>query len=499
MHSPSAALFLPLLLASLALNLSAAEPSLSEKINQAAVEFEEKQDKEFKPVEASLERWRKTRLQTAVKDINDLMTKAAPVDKPYLAYHLLSVSPRHKDARAVFTNVGLPAPFTEKGERVPEAKVPATQNRALVEKVSTLRYPPFSAVAEVISPKAPAVQSYWKRQRSGLDDLRKKLTEYAQQGEAGNAYQVLAFYWPNAKEVVTYYSGVNKPIPRQRTWFPSVDRYLLDNGLAGLDCLDVQYTKPVNGAPPSLGDRGAATFSGRASWDFSENLRNCRVEGMFTTTGDSGFTVIDKAGSGARLVVGAKQVELFSVTKGMATSLAKMALEENLTANATPVQLEVRGKFVAALVGGVQMCSGNLPAELAFSRFEITPGGLTAQQLRVRYLGDLDQTEDLLADLPAKPPAAPAEEPWLVDRKKQLDKPVTFKFEDTSVEEVVALLSQLSGVKIGMDEKAETLKNLPITLDGKDLKLSSALDWLQRVSDLSWKATADGVQLTWAK
>lgn len=499
MHPHSAALVLPLLLASLALNLSAAEPSLSEKINQAAVEFEEKQDKEFKAVEASLERWRKTRLQMAVKDINDLMTKAAPADKPYLAYHLLSVSPRHKDARAVFTGVGLPAPFTEKGERVADAKVPTSQNRALVEKVSTLRYPPFSAVAEVISPKAPAVQSYWKRQRSGLDDLRKKLTEYAQQGEAGNAYQVLAFYWPNAKEVVTYYSGVNKPIPRQRTWFPSVDRYLLDNGLAGLDCLDVQYTKPVNGAPPSLGDRGAATFSGRASWDFSENLRNCRVEGMFTTTGDSGFTVIDKAGSGARLVVGAKQIELFSVTKGMATSLAKMALEENLTTNSTPVQLEVRGKFVAALVGGVQMCSGNLPSELAFSRFEVTPGGLTAQQLRVRYLGDLDLTEDLLADLPAKPPAAPAEEPWLVDRKKQLDKPVTFKFEDTSVEEVVALLSQLSGVKIGMDEKAETLKNLPITLDGKDLKLSSALDWLQRVSDLSWKATADGVQLTWAK
>jgi hypothetical protein len=50
-----------------------------------------------------------------------------------------------------------------------------------------------------------------------------------------------------------------------------------------------------------------------------------------------------------------------------------------------------------------------------------------------------------------------------------------------------------------MDEKADTLKNLPITLDGKELKLSSALDWLQRVSDLSWKPTMDGIQLTWAK
>lgn len=497
MHPRTALAALPLLLAGL---VAAAEPSLSEKINQAAVDFEKKQDAEFKPVEASLERWRKTRLRTAIKDINDLLIKAAPADKPYLAYHLLSVSPRNKDARAVFTGIGLPAPFTEKGERVPEAKVPTSRNRALVEKVSALRYPPFSAVAEVISPKSPAVQGYWKRQRSGLDDLRKKLVEYAQAGEAGNAYQVLAFYWPGAKEVQSYYAGVNKPIPRQRTWFPSVDRYLLDNGLAGLDCLEVQYTKPANGAPPTLGDRGAASFSGRAAWDFSENLRNCRVEGMFTTTGDSGFTVIDKGGSGARLVASAKQVEIFAVTKGMATSLAKVALEnEDLATNPTPVQLEVRGKLVAALVGGVQVCSGDLPAELAYSRFEVAPGGLTAQQLRVRYLGDLNETDDLLADLPVKPPEAPKEEPWLADRKKQLDKPVTFKFEDTSVEEVVALLSQLSGVKIAMDEKADTLKNLPITLDGKDLKLSSALDWLQRVSDLSWKPTMDGVQLTWAK
>lgn len=487
--------FLPLLIASVVV---AAEPSLSEKINQAAVAFEEKQDKEFKPVEASLERWRKSRLQTAIKDIHELMTSAAPADKPYLAYHLLSVSPRHKDARAVFTGIGLPVPFDEKGQRVADAKVPTCRNRALVEKVSAMRYPPFSAVAEVISPKSPAVQGYWKRQRSGLDDLRKKMVEYAQQGEAATAFQVLAYYWPNAKEVVSYFAGVNKPIPRQRTWFPSVDRYLLDNGLAGLDCLDAQYTRPTIGSPPSLGDRGAATFFGQTAWDFSENLRNCRVEGIFTSTGSSAFTVLDGKDSGARLVASAKQVEVFAVTNGKATSLAKVALEEDLATSPTPVQLEVRGKYVAAMVGGILVCSGNLPAELAFRRFELTPAGLTAQQLRVRYLGDLNETEDLLAELPAKPPM-PTEEPWLAERKKQLEKPVSFKFDDTPVEEVLSLLAQLSGVKITMDEKAETLKNLPVTLDGKDLKLSSALDWLQRVSDLSWKATADGVQMTWAK
>ncbi|HEX3134541.1 MAG TPA: DUF4974 domain-containing protein [Planctomycetota bacterium] len=487
---------LPLLAVSLALTLSAAEPSLSEKINQAAVSFEEHQDKEFKPVETSLERWRKTRLALAIKDINDLLTSAAPADKPYLAYHLLSVSPRNKDARAVFTGLGVPAPFDDKGKRVPEAVVPTCRNRALVEKVSTLRYPPFSAVAEVVSPKAPGVQSYWKRQRTGLDELRKKLTEYAQQGEAATAYQVLAFYWPQAKEVTAYYASQKKPIPRQRTWFPSVDRYLLDNGLAGLDCLEVQYTKPTSGGAPTLGDRGAATFAGQTSWDFTENLRNCRVEGMLTTTGSTGLSVVDKNGAGAWLVLSAKQVELFSLEKGAAKALGTAMLEEDLAINPTPVQLEVRGAFVAALVGGIQVASADLPNDHAYSRFIVDPKGLTAQQLRVRFLGDLPETDDLLAALPAKP--AP-EEPWMADRKKQLDKPVSFKFEDTSVEEVVTLLSQLSGVKIDLDAKAETLKNLPVTLDGKDLKLSSALDWLQRVTDLSWKSTADGVQLTWSK
>ena len=60
MHPRRTLALLPLLVVSLALSLTAAEPSLSEKINQAAVGFEERQDREFKPVESSLERWRKS-------------------------------------------------------------------------------------------------------------------------------------------------------------------------------------------------------------------------------------------------------------------------------------------------------------------------------------------------------------------------------------------------------------------------------------------------------
>ena len=183
-----------------------AEVSLSEKVNQAATAFEERQDREFKPVAANLETWRKNKLNAASKDINDLLTIAAPADKPFLAYHLLSINPRHKNARAVFIALGIPAPFDEQGNPVPNAKIPKSSNRVMVEKVSNFRYPPFSAVAEAVSPKAPAVASYWKQQSAALKDLRTKLLDYSEKGEPANAYQVLAYYWPNAKEVVSYYA-----------------------------------------------------------------------------------------------------------------------------------------------------------------------------------------------------------------------------------------------------------------------------------------------------
>jgi len=480
--------------------LQAADVSVSERINQAAVAFEEKQDRDFKPVADSLERWRISKIKTAIKDLGVLLDKASPADKPYLAYHLLSVSPRHKPARDFFTRLGIPAPFDERGQRVSGAIIPVCQNRALVDQVSNLRYPPFSAVAEVVSPKAPAVQNYWKRQKIALDQLRNQLVGFAQQGEASNSFQVLAYYWPGAKESVAYYSSQQKSIPRQRTWFTSVDRYLLDHGLAGIDCLDTRMFKPSSGSEPSSDERGQGSrFSGVASWDFMENIRNCRVEGIFSSTGDSSFSIQDEVGAGASLIVHGKTIELQAIGKGKPMSLTKVDIEQDLSGLPFPVQLEVRGRFVAALVGGVQVCQAELPTDYAFKRVTINPVGLVAQQMRVRYLGELDDTEDLLAAAPLKPPESPPADLWLAERKQQLDRPVSFRFEETSVEEVVALLSQLSGMKIELDAKAETLKNIPITLDGKELKLSSALDWLQRVSDLNWKPTANGVSLTWNK
>ncbi len=196
-------------------------------------------------------------------------------------------------------------------------------------------------------------------------------------------------------------------------------------------------------------------------------------------------------------------MEIDRIDGGKPTMLQDAALDLDLGAAPSPVQLEVRGRSVTALIGGTVVASADLPADYAYKRVTITASGLTAQQLRVRFLADkAEDPLDLLAsgDAPKKPEAAKQpDEPWRAERLKQLDKPVSFKFDDTPVEEVIAALALLSGVKFDFDSKAETLKNLPVTLTASDMKLGSALDWLKRVADLSYVPTADGVTLTWNK
>lgn len=470
---------------------------LSESINLAAQQFEQDQDRAFKPAAASIESWRRLKHHNAAKEMNDLFEKAATPDRPFAAYHALSLDPMNKAARTLLIAGGATAPFDDQGNRVPDVKAPQCTNRVLIEKVSNLLYPPFSEVAEIVGRKSPSVQSYWKSQASGLADLRKQLLGLAAKGDPASAYQVLAYYWPTCKEVVAYYSSVNKPVPRQRTWFPCVDRYLLDHELAGVDCLDTRIFKPSSGAEPSGGDKTGAggSLNGTSSWDFMEKLRNCRVEAMMTVKSVSEVSVIDGTGHGVLLSIKGKQMTLDQVEGDKHMMLAETTLDADPDTTPMSVQLEVHGRKVAALIGGAVVSSGELSSEYAYTRFTIHTGGLTAQQLRVRFLGDL-KDDGLLA---SKATPKPADEPWRVERLKQLERPVSFKFDDTPVEEAVAALSQLTGVKFTYDSKADTLKNLPVTLSGKDMKLQSALEWLGRVTDITYTPTADGVALSWNK
>ena len=478
-----------------AVSASAGESAgLSESINQAATEFEQEQDRAFKPAAASIESWRRLKRRNAAKELIELFDKAAEPDRPFAAYHVLSLDPQNRAARTLLTAGGASAPFDEQGVRNPEVKAPPCMNRTLIEKIANLLYPPFSEVAEVVGRKSPSVQSYWKSQASGLADLRKQLLGLAAKGDPASAYQVLAYYWPTCKEVVAYYRSANKPVPRQRTWFPCVDRYLLDHELAGVDCLEPRLFKPSSGQEPIAGDKGSA-IHGTTSWDFMEKLRNCRVESLLAIQGGSELDVVDSAGRGVVLEIKGKQLTLDQIEGDKRTLLKQVELDAEPDANPLSVQLEVHGRKVAALIGGAVVSSGELASEYAYARFTIH-GGVTAEHLRVRFLADLTDDE-VLASKAA--PAKPVDEPWRAERLKQLGRPVSFKFDDTPVEEAIAALSQLTGVKFTYDSKAETLKNLPVTLTGKDMKLQSALEWLGRVTDLTCTPTADGVLLTWNK
>jgi hypothetical protein len=471
---------------------------LSDSINLAAQQFEQDQERAFKPAAASIDNWRHLKHHNEAKELNDLFDRATAADRPFAAYHALSLDPMNKAARAVLTAGGAPAPFDDQGNRVPDVKAPLTSNRALIEKVANLLYPPFSEVAEIVGRKSPSVQSYWKSQASGLADLRKQLLGLAAKGEPASAYQVLAYYWPTCKEVVAYYGSVGKPVPRQRTWFPCVDRYLLDHELAGVDCLDTRIFKPNSGPEPvANSDKtvGGSTLNGASAWDFMEKLRNCRVEAMVTVKGASDLSVVDATGHGVLLAIKGKQMSLDQVEGDKRTMLAEATLDADPDMTPLSAQLEVHGRKVAALIGGAVVASGELSSEYAYARFVLHASGMNAQQLRVRFLGDL-KDDGLLA---SKALPKPADEPWRVERLKQLDRPVSFKFDDTPVEEAVAALSQLTGVKFTFDSKAETLKNLPVTLSGKDMKLQSALEWLGRVTDITYAPTADGVALSWSK
>ncbi len=478
-------------LSALVLSLGAAE-SVSERIDQAAKAFEDGQDREFKSISESLDRWRAAKRVTAQRELLDLFDKASAADKPFVAYHLLSLAPRHKAARELFAKANQPAPFTESGAPVAGAVVPLCQDAATIAKVDALENPPFSEVAKAVSPKGGViggVKIYWDNQFKALGTLRTTLGAYAAKGQETLVYPMLAYYWPDAKEVVAFYRGQNKAVPRQREWLPPLDRYLLEHELAGIDCLDKRFKPEAGGTPQVNG--GVANFSGTTAWRFPQNLRNCRIEGVFTiAAAEQRFTIADAGGRGVTLAVAGRHLHLsegggLDATTDLDRDIANL-----------PMQLEVRGKLAVARVAGVAVLSGELGSEHAWRTATVTASDLTATVLRVRYLGEVPEGRD---DLVAAKPVKPATDPWVAERDKQLDKPVTFRFEDTSVEEVAALLAKLGGAPITFDDKADPLKSLPVTFSGTDMKLRAALDWLGRVSDLSYVPTAEGITLTWKK
>lgn len=482
-----------LILCCLAVVLGGAE-STSATINARIAKFEDGMDRSFVPVQRQLEQWRERHARNARKTLQDLLKKAAPDDQVFLAYHLLADEPKYRPAREIFTKLGITPPFAEDGTPAEGWSTPTCTNRALVAQVAALTYPPFEAVAEAIGMRNSAASSYWRKLSKDLTDLKTDLIKIAVDKQAEKAadtiYPLLAYYHREAKEVAVYYKAVNKPIPQQRVWFNPVDRWLLDNELAGIDCLQGPDGKPVSG-----GSTGAHLSA--KTYPFPEHLRGARVELIGTVRPGTRLRLDNGRNAGAEAIISGKEVVLRDLASP--EPLATIPLDVDLTTDPVPFQFEVRGRTLTVRLGGVVAGTAILAKPVALLRFELG-GSVTAQSLRVRYLADLPELA-LLGDTgTAPPPAAPAAPPaWQAERTTQLAQAVTVAFTDIALDEVAAALSTITGVTFTIDASAEPLQTLPVTLAAQDLPLSNVLEWLTRLTDVSAEANETGFTLVWKK
>jgi hypothetical protein len=475
-----------------------APASGTDRANTAVYKFETSMERDFSPIARSLDRWRSNRQRIAIKDMFEQMQKASPEDALYIAYQILALSPTHKAARKVFTTNKLPFPFDDRGKRAPDATVPACDNREVISKCASLSYPPFEVVREAIDMKSSTVSSYWKQQRTAMNELKATLLDILKQdgSQAPIVYPMLAYYHPEAKEVQSYYSAQGKSVPRQRIWFNPVDRYLLDHELAGIDCLS---TPPVaGGVPPKSGNGSAITRD--YSWTFPEYLRNCRIEAAVSAANNCSFSIADDHNRGVAIsLLNGHDVRIDHVSGGAPQAITQKHIDRDLGNAPSIMKIEIRGRQITMAVDGVPVATAELPADYAYKKFTVVASNLVAQHLRVRYLSDnpmiIEEGEPVEPKKPVEPPA----EPWLVERKTQLGKTLTFAFEDTSMDEVAAVLSRLTGAAFTIDASAEALKNVPITLAGTDMPLKAALEWVERMTDLTCEPTKNGFMLVWKK
>ncbi|MBA3683755.1 MAG: hypothetical protein H0W72_00690 [Planctomycetes bacterium] len=454
-------------------------------------------ERDFTPVAAALDGWLRNRRSAALNDLQRLVMTVPADDRVYVAFHALRSNPGHAAARNVFTRLGVPAPFDDRGVAQAAFRLPSCRNSDLVATVSALDHPGFAAVAQALYEKVPSVKGFFKKTDAHLQRLKDELIAIARADGSGKQadviYPLLAFYQPEAIEVKQYYQSKGRSIPRQKVWFNPVDRYLLEHELAGSDGM-------VTAKPARPGEKPKPTWPGAAHWTFPEHLRDVRIEGVLACNGPARWSITGDRSRGVALrMIDAKTMRLEPASGGGAGT--DIALDVQLD-QPTRVELEVHGRRTLARVAGAVVAELDLPTDQAYTRATVDGAGMVdVASLCVRYLAE---PLDLLASggAVAKPPvpsapAAPA--PWVAEREAQLARPVTFAVEETTLEDVAGILSRLAGVPVSLDAKAEMLRDLPVTLAANDTQLRTTLEMLARLTDIAAIPTEAGFTLTWNK
>jgi len=471
-------------MAAAALANQAVAESDSEQISAVAQHYEASMAEAYRSVQGPLGDWEADQRRQALANLTSLMQAHAGEARLFVAFHILVIDPANPAARAAFADAKVDPPLDEMGKPMGVFTLTAAVDTALAARVSILAYPSLQVVAQAVDIHSPLVASYWETQRKAIQELRSSLLAFQDPDDQSLIFSLLAYYYPQAREVVHFYHDRGLPVPTQRWWVDQVDQFLIDHELVTMDILS---SKAKYGSACHKVDATTWTVP-MSTWVFP-TVRSCRVEGVVTLPAKAlpAFMLTDERGAGIELVAKGKQAFTLLLLPSHKL-LASGTTPSDLTTGTT-LELELRDRHVQASLGGLPLLNADVPSALALHRFAVAGTGatLTASALHIRFISSHGPRAVL----------AVATRPE--ERRQELDKTVTLSLSDTTVEDAIAVISRLSGVTISLDESGILLKDTPISLNARDMRLESVLQYLEHETDLHATATAVGITLSWKK
>ncbi len=468
---------------------AAGDDSISETINARCVRYEDGLQGPYNGIKGGLESWLRNQRQEALDQLHGLMASQSGEARLFVAFHCLGMDPGDSAARAAFDDAKAAVPIDAHGESTAPFTLTGPVPADLAQRVAELEHPGFEVVAQAVDLHSSLVQSYFGAQDQALHSLLADLLELKKQGEPLLVFQMLAYYYPNCKEVVNHYHASGRPVPTTRWWVDHVDQFLIDNELMGRDCL---LFKPSSGTKPHRNADGTYAVS-PATWKFLE-VRSARVEGVVSAAKGilPPFELGEESEQGGIKVVflPKNQVQLSELPShkvlGTGTALCDLS-------KPTPIALELRDRVAQVSLGGLPVVTARTSHPCALRRFSLESSSITARFLRVRFIADHAIT-GLIQQAAPKP--TPPESPQLV---AALAKTVSVSFDATPVEDAIAVIARQAGIKIVLDESGLLLKDVPLTLDAKNMTLQGMLDNIHRQTDLVAKAADNQITLSWSK
>lgn len=481
---------------------AAEDATLAEQIMAKAQAYEQSLAEPYQAVEPGLERWYEGQRQQIVDHLHALLAaQTTPETRLFVAFHLLGVQPADAAAREAFRAANVTPPIDEQGAPVGTFTMAAPVTASLAEEVARGEHPSFDTVAAAFTDRSPLVAGFFARQHQSLLAMRDQLISMTRHGQDHLIYQLLAYYWSGEKHTVHFYHSLGRPVPTSPWYVDPVDEFLIDHELMGRDFLQTTLIKPKWGPPPTPAADHCFTVPD-STWDFGYAVRSAQVEAIVVPgpRGLPGFQLGEDGPHGGVLVLigakgDAKKVSVLSLPSHR--EIAHGEAVAGMT-GPTPVEITVRDRSCTVAVGGIPAATGTLPQACLLQRFSIEGHDVLARQLNVRFINTHPRAATALATPPPAPapPVAPA---WAGERERQLAQTIAVHLDETPIADAIVAIGRSAKVTITLDDSAQPLKDVPVSLEATGLTLASVFEHLQRMTDLKATPTADGFSLTWTK